>query len=119
MKKPPLPLSLYLISYLAFLAWQLYAAYRPILLGRLVVTLVLFFFVARGSRVAGNILAILFFMGALMLLVNAIAIFNVNAINALWATIAAGLFLMFSAYLFFSPAVRAFQRKEISTPVPE
>lgn len=111
MKKPPLLLALFAITYLAFITWQIVADFQPVLLGRLAVTLVLFFFVFRGSRVAGNILAVLCAITALVLLVAAIATFTANAPNAMSLTIIAGLLLAFAAYLFFSPAVREFQGK--------
>ena len=118
MKRPPLLLALFAIAYLVFIAWQIYAAYQPVLLGRLGVTLLLFFFVFRGSRVAGNILAILCAITALVLLVAAIATFNANTISAVLLSIAAGLLLAFSAYLFFGPAVRAFQGKALQATSP-
>lgn len=111
MKKPPLLLTVFAIAYLAFIAWQIAADYRPVLLGRLAVTLVLFFFVFRGSRVAGNILAILCAITALVLFVAAIATFSTNTSSAVLLTITAGLLIAFSAYLFFSPAIRKFQSK--------
>jgi len=113
MKRPPLLLALFAIAYLAFLVWQIAADYQPVILGRLAITLVLFFFVFRGSRVAGNILAILFSITALVLLVAAIATFNANALSAILPTITSGLLLAFAAYLFFSPAVRRFQGKAL------
>lgn len=111
MKRPPLLLALFAITYLAFIIWQIYSAYQPALWGRLGLTLVLFLFVFRGSRVAGNILAILCAITALVLLVAAIAAFNANTISAVLLIVTAGLLLVFSAYLFFSPAVRTFQGK--------
>lgn len=113
MKRPPALLALFAIAYLAFIVWQIYAAYQPVLLGRLAVTLFLFFFVFRGSRVAGNILAALCVISALVILVAAIATFNANAIGAVLLAIVAGLLLAFSAYMFFSPAVRKFQCKVV------
>jgi len=118
MKRPPLLLALFAIAYLAFIAWQIYAAYQPVILGRLGVTLVLFFFVFRGSRAAGNILAILCSITALVLLVAAIATFNANTISAVLLSITAGFLLAFSAYLFFSPAVRTFQGKALPATSP-
>lgn len=111
MKKPPLLLAIFAVAYLAFLAWQIAADFQPIVLGRLVVALILFFFVFRGSRVAGNILAVLCAISALIALVAAIATFSANALSGALLTITAGLLLMFAAYLFFSSAVRAFQGK--------
>ena len=111
MKRPPLLLAVFAIAYLAFIAWQIAADFQPVILGRLAVTLVLFFFVFRGNRVAGNILAVLCSITALVLLVAAIATFTANALGALLLTVIAGLLLAFAAHLFFSPAVREFQGK--------
>lgn len=113
MKRPPFLLALFAFAYLAFITWQICAAFEPVLLGRLAVTLVLFFFVFRGSRVAGNILAILCAITALLLLVAAITTFNANTISASLLTIIAALLLAFSAYLFFSSSVRKFQGKAL------
>jgi hypothetical protein len=113
MKKPPVLLAVFAIAYLAFLVWQIAADYKPVLLGRLAVTLVLFFFVFRGSRIAGNILAVLCCISALVLLVAAIATFNANATSAILLTVTAGLLLAFAAYLFFSGSVRKFQGKAL------
>jgi len=111
MKRPPLLLALFAIAYLAFVVWQIVADFQPVVLGRLAVTLFLFYFVFRGSRIAGNILAVLCAITALVLLVAAMATFNANALGAVLLTITAGLLLAFTAYLFFSPAVRKFQGK--------
>lgn len=98
------------IAHLAFLLWELAAYYQPATLARLALDLVLFFLVFRGSRIAGNILAVLFAINAMVLVVVAVTVFSASAAEAIPLAVNALLLLVFSAYLFFSPAVRRFQR---------
>lgn len=116
--KPPLLLVIVAILYLAYLAWMLVVDFTPVVAGRLVISALLFFFVFRGSRVAGNILAILCALSALVLLVAAVATFSTGALGAVLFTVIAGLLAAFAAYLFFSPAVRVFQGKVPQAPAP-
>ena len=108
MKRPPLLLLVFTIAHLAFLLWELAAYYQPATLARLALDLVLFFLVFRGSRVAGNILAVFFAINALVLFVVAVTVLSASAAEAIPLAVNA-LLLVFSAYLFFSPAVRRFQ----------
>ena len=110
-RKPPILLIIVAVAYLAYLAWMLSVNFTPIIAGRFAISAILFVFVFRGSRLAGNILGILFGLSALVLLVAAIATFNKSAIGAALFTLIAGLLGAFAAYLFFSPAIRAFQGK--------
>ena len=116
--KPPLPLVVAAILYLACLAWMLMVDLSPVVAGRLAISAILFFFVFRGSRVAGNILAILCALSALVLLVAAVATFSTGTLGAVLFTVMAGLLMAFAAYLFFSPAVRAFQDKASQARAP-
>ena len=113
MKRPPFLLVIYTIAYLAFPLWEIAADYEPATLGRLVIDLVLLFFVFRGSRFAGNILAVFCAITTLVLLIVAIAIFNADTPDAVLLAINSGLILAFATYLFFSPAVRKFQGKAL------
>lgn len=108
-RKPPLLLVIAAVAYLAYLAWMLIVDFSTVVAGRLAISAILFFFVFRGSRVAGNILAILCGLSALVLLVAAIATFSKATLGAVLFTLIAGLLVAFAAYLFFSPAVRTFQ----------
>jgi len=116
--KPPLLLVVAAVVYLAYLAWMLVADFTPVVAGRFAISVLLFFFVFRGSRVAGNILAILCALSALVLLVAAVATFSTATLGAVLFTIIAGLLAAFAAYLFFSPAVRAFQGKLLQATKP-
>jgi hypothetical protein len=113
MKRPPVLLAVATISYLAYLAWLLISDFTPVVAGRLGLSAVLIFFVLRGSRVAGNILAVLCALSSLVLLVAAVATFSANALGAVVFTLISGLLAAFSAYLFFSPTIRAFQGKAL------
>jgi hypothetical protein len=117
-RRPPLLLILAAFAYLAYLAWQLINDFTPVVAGRLALSLVLFFFVFRGSRVAGNILAILCTISAVILLVAAVATFTANTLGAILFTMIASLLAAFAAYLFFSPAIRAFQGKALPASAP-
>jgi hypothetical protein len=116
--RPPVLLIVAAVAYLAYLAWQLVVDFTPVVAGRFALSAVLFFFVFRGSRSAGNILAVLCAISALVLLVAAVATFTSNAVGAVLFTVIAGLLLAFSAYLFFSPAMRTFQGKALPASVP-
>ncbi|MFC4728956.1 hypothetical protein [Coralloluteibacterium thermophilus] len=107
--KPPLILVVAAVAYMAYLAWLLMVNFAPVVLGRFALSGLLFFFVLRGSRVAGNILAVLCGLSALIILADIIAVFPVSPGAAAQFGIIAGLLAAFSAYLFFSPGVRAFQ----------
>jgi hypothetical protein len=113
MKKPPLALIIAAVAYLGYLAVLLALDFTPIVAGRLAVSAILFFFVLRGSRIAGNILAVLCGLSALVLLVAAVATFSTNAMSSVAFTVIAGLLAAFAGYLFFSPAVRVFQSKAL------
>ena len=109
MKKPPIALIIVAVVYLGYLAVLLALDFNLVVAGRLVISAVLFYFVLRGSRLAGNILAALCALSALVLLVAAVATFSANTMAALIFTLIAGVLGLFAAYLFYSPSVRAFQ----------
>ena len=108
-RRPPALLIVAAVVYLGYLGWELAVNFTPVVAGRFALSALLFFFVLRGSRVGGNVLAILCAISALALLVAAIAAFNANALGAILFTVMAGLLLAFAAYLFFGSAVRSFQ----------
>ena len=116
--KPPLLLTLAAATYLAYLAFLLATDFKVVVAGRFIFSAVLLFFVLRGSRIAGNILAILCAISALILLVAAVATFKTNAQGAVIFTVVAGLLLAFSAYLLFGPSIRAFQNRVRAVTVP-
>lgn len=118
MKRPPLALIVAAVAYLGYLAALLVLDFTPVVAGRLAVSTVLFFFVLRGSRIAGNILAVLCGLSALVLLVAAVATFSANATGAIMFSIIAGLLALFAAYLFFSPTVRVFQTEALPPSSP-
>ncbi len=113
MKKPPLALIIATVLYLGYLAILLILNLSPIVAGRLVFSIVLFFFVLRGNRIAGNILATLCSLSSLILLIAAIATISNNTMGGVLFTIIAGLLALFASYLFFSSEIRAFQTKEL------
>src|SRR4051794_15457483 len=80
--KPPVLLVFAVASYVAYLVWMLLVDFKPVVAGRLIASAVLFIFVFRGSRVAGNLLAILCGLSALLLLVTAVATFGASAMGA-------------------------------------
>lgn len=108
-QRPPILLIAVAVAYLGYLLTMLIVDFTPVIAGRFALSALLFLFVLRGSRVAGNIAAFLCALSALVLLVAAVATFSTNAIGAVMFTVIAGLLLLFAAYLFFSPVVRAFQ----------
>ena len=112
--KPPVLLILVVVAYLAYLAFLLITGFTPIVAGRFALSVLLFFFVLRGSRTAGNVLALLSTISAIVLLIAALATFSTNYLAAVVFAIIAALLLAFSAYLFFSPSVRAFQGRTIA-----
>jgi hypothetical protein len=114
--KPPVLLILVAVAYLGYLGWLAIAAFTPVVAVRLALSVALFFFVLRGSRVAGNILSVLSALSALLLLVAAFNTFAANVTTAVLFMVAAGLLSAFSAYLFLSPTVRTFQGKVIGAP---
>mgnify|MGYP003576112129 CR=1 FL=1 len=109
MKKPPVALVVAAIAYLGYLVVLLLLDFTPVVAGRLAVSSVLFFFVLRGSRLAGNILAVLCGLSALVLLVAAIATISTNVSSGIVFTVVAGFLLLFAGYMIRSPSVRAFQ----------
>ncbi|WP_454846095.1 hypothetical protein [Pseudomonas farris] len=109
-KRPPLLIVAVAGAYFLYLAWRLVTDFMPVTAGRFVISIVLFFFVFRGSRAAGNILAFLSALTALLLLVAAVSSFSANVKGAVVFTAFAGLLLAFAAYVFLSPKVLAFQR---------
>ena len=118
MKKPPVALIVAAVAYLGYLAVLLALDFTPVVAGRLAISAILFFFVLRGSRVAGNILAVLCGLSALALLVAAVATFSANPMGAITFTVIAGFLAVFAGYLFLSPAVRSFQGKALPAPSP-
>ena len=116
--RPPLLLAIAAAAYLAYLVFLLATDFKPVVAGRFVFSAVLLFFVLRGSRIAGNIMAILCAISALILLVAAVATFQTNAQGAVIFTVIAGLLLAFSAYLFFGPSIRTFQGKARAAAAP-
>ena len=115
--KPPLLLVVVLCAYLAYLLWLTVTQFSPVVGGRLAISALLVFFVLRGSRTAGTILAVLCGISGLILVVAAIATFNSNPTESVVFCIVAGLTFTFSSYLLFSKAVRQFQTSP--TPLPE
>ena len=118
MKRPPLALTIAAVAYLGYLAVLLVLDFTPVVAGRLAISTVLFFFVLRGSRIAGNILAVLCGLSAAVLLVAAVATFSANATGAIMFTVIAALLAVFAGYLFFSPAIRTFQAKALPASSP-
>ena len=108
--RPPLLIVAAAGVYLLYLVWQMATDFLPVTAGRFLISVVLFFFVFRGSRVAGNILAFLSAASAALLLVAALASFKEDVKDAITLTVFAAPLLAFAAYVFFSPKVRAFQR---------
>lgn len=82
---------------------------------RMAITLVIFFFALRGSRVATNIWAILSLLGGLLGVYAGIKFFAANFQVALALLASAALVLANSAYFFFSPAIRSFQRRSVDS----
>jgi len=113
MKRPPIALIVAAIAYLGYLVILLALDFTLVVAGRLAISAILFLFVLRGSRVAGNILAVLCGLSALVLLVAAVATFSANTTGAILFTVIAGLLSVFAGYLFLSPTVRAFQGKAL------
>ena len=109
--RPPLLLTVAVLAYLAYLGFMLSVDFSPTIAVRFALSALLIFFVLRGSRIAGNILAILCALSALVLLVAAVATITSAAAAAIAFTLIAGLLLAFCVYLLRSPAVRAFQTK--------
>lgn len=105
--RPPLLLAIAVLAYLAYLGWMLVVDFTPVIAGRFALSALLVFFVLRGSRIAGNILAILCALSALVLLVAAVATFTAGPIAAVAFTLIAGLLAAFSIYLFPSHGVRS------------
>ncbi|AVD82662.1 hypothetical protein C4Q28_11120 [Pseudomonas sp. SWI6] len=108
--RPPLLIVAAAGVYLLYLIWQMITDFMPVTAGRFLIAVVLFFFVFRGSRVAGNILAFLSAASGAVLLVAGAASAKENATNAIALTVFVAPLLVFAAYLVFSPKVRAFQR---------
>ncbi|WP_428556063.1 hypothetical protein [Pseudomonas edaphica] len=108
--RPPLPIIAVAVAYLLYLIWQLVTDFVPVIAGRFGVSVILFYFIFRGSRVAGYILALLCVVSAMPLLVGAIASINGNLKGAITLTVFASPLLALAAYVLFSPKVRAFQR---------
>ena len=113
MKKPALALIVSAVAYLGYLAILLALDFTPVVAGRLAISALLLFFVLRGSRIAGNILAVLCGLGALVLLVAAVATFPANPMGAILFTVIMGLLAVFAGYLFFSKSIRVFQGKAL------
>jgi hypothetical protein len=114
MKKPPVTLIVAAVLYFGYLAVTLALDFSGGVLGRLLVAAALFYFVFRGSRVAGNILAFLSAISAIVLLVAAVATFTANPYGA--AILVAIVFPLglFSWFLAFSRSMRAFQAPSTS-----
>ena len=113
MKKPPLALLVSAAADLGYLAILPALDFTPAVAGCLAISALLLFFVLRGSRIAGNILAVLCGLGALVLLVAAVATFPANPMGAILFTVIAGLLAVFAGYLFFSKSIRVFQGKAL------
>ena len=108
--RPPLPIVAVALAYFLYLIWQMVTDFMPVTAGRFAVSAVLFFFVFKGSRIAGNILACLCVVSAALFLVGAVASLKENVKGAIVLTVFAAPLLAFAAYVFFSPRVREFQR---------
>ena len=111
--KPPVPIVVVAILYMVYLVWSLIADFRVPVAGRLVLSGILFFFVLRGSRIAGNLLAVLCAISAAMAIVFAIAVVGRNLYGAILACGFAVPLLAFAWYLFSNPDVRRFQGKSV------
>lgn len=106
-RRPPLILIAVAVAYVGYLGWQLLITFSPIVATRLGLSVVLFYFVLRGHRQAGNLLGLLCAISAIILIAGAYSASNANA--AIVFTTLAALLSAFSAYLFFSRRVRTFQ----------
>lgn len=107
-KRPPLPLIITAVAYLGFEVWTLYTEHTVTVATRLALSLILFYFVLRGSRAAGLVLAVLCIATAL------VCVWGITVAPQLLGLFAVSgiLALCLAAYLFFSPTVRAFQQRE-------
>jgi hypothetical protein len=91
--------------------------FSPTTVGRIAFSAILFFLVFRGNRIAGNILALSCAFIAHIVLNSAIAAFANNTLAAFLYSVIAGLLASLTLYLFFSPAVCAFQGRPFSSPL--
>ena len=114
--KAPLLLIVVTSTYLLYLLWMTITQFSPVVGGRLAISAVLIFLVLRGSRTAGNILAILCAISAVVLVVAAVATFSTNPTAATIFVVMASLLIAFASYLFFSSAIRHFQTKPAPLP---
>ena len=113
MKRAPLPLSITAIAYVAFEAWTLFSEPSATVAVRFVLTLVLFYFVLRGSRAAGFVLAA---CSAGAALVSAYAVAKFPMPYSIWFGVAGLVCAALTTYVLFSPAVRKFQSSRGSPP---
>jgi len=109
MKKPPVTLVVATVLYFGYLAITLAIDLSGVVLGRFVVAAVLFYFVFRGSRVAGNILAFLSAVSAVVLLVATVAALTFNPYSAVILIAMAFPLGLFAWFLAFSQSMREFQ----------
>ena len=116
--KPPLPLVVISSAYLLYLAWMTATQFSPVVAGRLAISAILIFLVLRGSRAAGNILAVLCAISGVVLVIAAVATISSNPTAAVIFVVMAAFTFAFASYLYFSTAVRAFQTKPTPLPAP-
>lgn len=113
MKRPPNLLLSGCILYLLLEIWLLAREPSTTVAVRFMLTLILFFFVLRGSRTAGVIWGICNLLGALAAGYFAFALAKSSAVVAMLFALGALLTLANAAYLFFSSNVRSFQAKHM------
>ena len=107
--KPPFPVIGVTVAYLASELWELATEPSFTVAIRLSLSVLLFYFVLRGSRVAGNILAVLCLLSVPICIYAAVAFWRYLPKEASLFALASVFLLAFAAYMFFSPAVRRFQ----------
>ena len=111
--RPPVLIVVVAILYMAYLIWNLITDFSVTVACRFVLSGILFFFVLRGSRIAGNTLAVLCAISAAMAIIFAIAVIAKNLYGAILACGIAIPLLAFAWYLFSNPDVRRFQGKSV------
>jgi hypothetical protein len=113
MTKAPLSLWLIAITYIALEVWTFSQGPSLAVATRTAISLVLFYFLLRGSRAAGYILA-LCMAGAALICFYAVVVFSAPAsiIFGVAGVVLSGL----ASYVIFSPTVRAFQASAVAQP---
>jgi hypothetical protein len=109
MKKAPLSLWLIAISYLALEVWTFFNEPSVDVVVRLILSIVLLYFLLKGSRIAGYIFAACCFGAGLIGFYAATVL--TSPLSFLFGSIGAGCFAL-SGYILFSPSIRAFQESQ-------